>query len=57
MSHFPSKELKMHFLTPLIKAKGELWYSSVPVGYNTLSTTVSKLCKSADIVFLKQITF
>ena len=57
MSHFPSKELQMHFLTPLIKAKGELWYSSVPVGYNTLSTTVSKLCKSADIVFLKQITF
>ena len=35
--------------TPLKKAKGEIWYSSVPIGHNTLSKTVSKLCKSADI--------
>ena len=50
MSHCPSiRTTNAFYLTPLKKAKGEIWYSSVPIGHSTLSKTVSKLCKSADI--------
>ena len=37
------------YLTPLRKPKGDIWYSNVPVGHNTLSRTVARLCKSAGI--------
>lgn len=54
MSHCPSiRTTNAFYLTPLKKAKGEIWYSSVPIGHNTLSKTISKLCKSADIAGFK----
>ena len=37
------------YLTPLRQPKGDIWYSNVPVGHNTLSRTVARLCKSAGI--------
>ena len=37
------------YLTPLKKAKGDLWYSCVPVGHNTLRTTMSRVCSLAGI--------
>ncbi|XP_011405518.1 PREDICTED: uncharacterized protein KIAA1958-like [Amphimedon queenslandica] len=37
------------YLTPLKKAKGDLWYSCVPVGHNTLRTTMSSVCSLAGI--------
>ena len=36
-------------MTPLRKPKGVIWYSKVPVGHNTLSKTVSYLCKDGGI--------
>ena len=37
------------YLNPLKRPKGEIWYSKVPVGHNTLSQTVSRLCRQAGI--------
>ena len=33
------------YLKPLAKPTGTCWYQKVPVGHNTLQTTVSRLCK------------
>jgi hypothetical protein len=35
------------YLTPLKKPTPEKWFSTVPVGKNTLGKTVSKLCRQA----------
>ena len=37
------------YLTPLKKPKNDVWYSTVPVGHNTLRKTVSHLCSMAGI--------
>ena len=37
------------YLTPLKKPKNDVWYSTVPVGHNTLGKTVSHLCSMAGI--------
>ena len=37
------------YLTPLQKTKGDIWYTNMPVGHNTLSRIVTKLCKKAGI--------
>ena len=37
------------YLHPLKNPKGITWYSSIPVGHNTLSKTVKRLCETADI--------
>jgi hypothetical protein len=52
LSHRPA-DVKPFYLTPLRKQKGEIWYSKVPVGHNTLSQTVGRLCKQAGIVGFK----
>ena len=48
LSHRPA-EVQPFYLTPLRKPRGVLWYSKVPVGHNTLSQTVGRLCKQAGI--------
>jgi len=30
-----------------VQPKGDIWYAPIPVGVNTLASTVQKLCKSA----------
>ena len=35
------------YLTPLKKPKTNVWYSSVPVGHNTLVKTVGRICAAA----------
>ena len=37
------------YLTPLKKPKTNVWYSSVPVGHNTLAKTVCRICAAAGI--------
>lgn len=37
------------YLTPLKKPKGQIWYSKTPLGHNTLSQTVRRLCQAAGI--------
>ena len=37
------------YLTPLRKPKSTIWFSSTPVGHNTLNNTVKRLCKAAGI--------
>lgn len=48
LSHRPTGT-ECFYLTPLRKIKGEIWYSIVPVGHNTLSQIVGRLCKQAGI--------
>ena len=45
----PSSSRHSMLPTPLQKVKGDTWYSKVPVGHNTLSQTVGRLCKQAGI--------
>ena len=49
LRHRPTECDDTFYLTPLWKPKGTVWYSKVPVGHNTLSKTVGRLCKKADI--------
>ena len=37
------------YLTPLKKPKGDIWYGTTPIGHNTLSKTVKRLCDAAGI--------
>ena len=37
------------YLTPIKYPKTNVWYKSVPVGYNTLSTTMWQLCGQAGV--------
>ena len=41
------------YLHPLKNPKTDTWYSTTPVGYNTLSMTVKRLCAKADIAGFK----
>ena len=50
MSHCPPRRTTSAFyLTPLKKPVGSIRYSNTPIGHNTLSKTVRRLCKSANI--------
>ena len=37
------------YLAPIRSPKSHVWYSTSPVGYHTLSNTVTRLCKSASV--------
>ena len=52
LGHCPA-DVQSFYLTPLRTQKGEIWYSKVPVGHNTLSQTVGRLCKQAGITGFK----
>lgn len=43
------KDVTAFYLTPLKKLKENQWYGKNPVGHNTLTKTVSRLCKLAGI--------
>lgn len=45
----PDLEHNAFYLTPIRNPKTSVWYTSVPVGYRTLMTTVNRICKSASI--------
>ena len=49
VGHRPAECDDAFYLTPLKKPKGELWYSKMPVGHNTLSKTIGRLCTAANI--------
>ena len=50
LSHCPlQRTTKAFYLTTLKKSTGAIWYCNVPIGHNTISKTVCRLCKSADI--------
>lgn len=49
MSHRPT-DTECFYLTPLRKLKNDVWYSKMPVGHNTLSATVGRICKQAGIM-------
>ena len=50
LRHRPT-DTQCFYLTPLRKIKNDqvLWFSKVPVGHNTLSRTVGRLCRQAGI--------
>ena len=39
------------YLKPLPKPNASVWYSKQPVGHNTLTNTVRRLCDEAGIEF------
>ena len=41
------------YLKPLTKPKGEVWFSTVAIGHNTLDKTISRICKNAGIAGYK----
>ena len=41
------------YLTPLKKPKDNIWFSVTPIGHNTLSKTVGRLCSAAGITGFK----
>ena len=50
VQHCPKeRKTTCFYLTALKKPKGDVWYSDTPVGHNTLSKTVKRLCASAGI--------
>ena len=50
ISHCPAeRKSDALYLTPLKKPKSDCWYSHIPLGHNTLSRTVRRLCDSAGI--------
>ena len=54
MSHCPvNRKSTAIYLSALKKPKGPVWYSDTPVGHNTLTKTVSCLCKTANITGFK----
>ena len=45
MEHRPTNlDVVAFYLTPLKKPQGMVWYSHIPVGHNTLSSTVNRIC-------------
>ena len=52
ISHRPPDSTSF-YLTPLRKLKSDIWYSKMPVGHNTLATTVGRICKKAGILGFK----
>ena len=53
LKHRPADCDDIFYLTPLKKPKGDTWYSKVPIGHNTLSKTVARLCSDAGILGFK----
>ena len=49
MLHCPTDSNNAFYLTPLKKPKGNVWFSNIPIGHNTLDGTVSQICKAAGI--------
>lgn len=51
VSHRPANPIKDNafYLTPIKNPKTNVWYTSVPVGHNTLSTTMRRLCSQAGV--------
>jgi hypothetical protein len=45
----PDRTTAAFYLTPLRKMRSNIWFSSIPVGHNTLNSTVKRLCKAAGI--------
>ena len=43
------RKTESFYLTPIVKPKGKIWFSIIPVGHNTLSKTVTRLCEAAGI--------
>ena len=37
------------YLTPIGEPKGKVWYKIIPIGVNTLHSTVARLCERGDI--------
>ena len=52
----PDRTTAAFYLTPLRKLKSNVRFSSIPVGHNTLNSTVKRLCKAAGIEGFKQTT-
>ena len=50
-----NRKSKASYLTPLKKPKNDIWYSPVPVGHNTLSNTMKRLCKEMALRVTKPI--
>ena len=49
----PAMDSEVFYLTPLKNPKGNIWYSKVPVGHNTLSATVGRICKQGGLTGFK----
>ena len=50
--HRPSSESMDHdafYLTPISEPKGNVWYKTIPIGINSLRSTVSTLCQKGGI--------
>jgi len=45
----PERPKGAFYLQPLSKPKPNCWFSTKPIGHNTLDGTVARLCKKADI--------
>ena len=52
LKHRPA-DCSIFYLTPLRKIKDDIPYSKMPVGHNTLSGTVARVCKQAGIPSFK----
>ena len=55
LKHRPADCDDVFYLTPLKRPKGDTWYSKMPIGHNTLSKTVSRVCSDAGISGFKTI--
>ena len=53
LEHRPDTKETLFYLTSLKKPKSTIWYKKIPVGHNTLSKTVSRLCKAGGILGYK----
>jgi len=50
MQHRPTNlDVVAFYLTPLKKPRGIVWYSHIPVGHNTLSKTVKRICGAGGV--------
>ena len=45
----PDLQHNAFYLTPICISKTAVWYTPIPVGYRTLTTTVNRICKGASI--------
>ena len=48
--HRPEGVDDIFYLTPIQQPKGNVWYKKSPIGENTLSKTIKRLCDAAGIV-------
>lgn len=49
LKHRPADCDDVFYLTPLKRPKGDMWYSIMSIGHNTLPKTVARLCRDAGI--------